>query len=119
MFVEVSDAVQDSLVAFSSADDLVKALSALDAGDLHHVMQSLQEDVLNQPSLAFASNERSAFEDAVATPWQSARNRWLWLGVNLLTAFVASRIIGRAPWASSCSSAWRRRSSSDAVRQRP
>ena len=65
VFVEVSDAVRDSLVTFSSTDDLVTALSALDAGDLHHVAESLPEDVLNRLSLAFASNERSAFEDAV------------------------------------------------------
>ncbi len=26
--------------------------------------------------------------------WQSGRRRWIWLGLNLLTAFVASRVIG-------------------------
>jgi len=34
-------------------------------------------------------------EDLFASPWESARNRWPWLGVNLVTAFVASRVIGR------------------------
>jgi magnesium transporter len=26
--------------------------------------------------------------------WDSARERWLWLGINLITAFVAARVIG-------------------------
>jgi magnesium transporter len=26
--------------------------------------------------------------------WNSARERWLWLGINLITAFIASRVIG-------------------------
>jgi magnesium transporter len=37
----------------------------------------------------------SGDEDLFAAPWDSARNRWPWLGINLLTAFVASRVIGQ------------------------
>lgn len=33
-------------------------------------------------------------EDIFASVWRSVRNRWLWLAVNLVTAFVASRVIG-------------------------
>jgi magnesium transporter len=33
-------------------------------------------------------------EDLPAPVWHSARNRWLWLAVNLVTAFAASRVIG-------------------------
>ena len=33
-------------------------------------------------------------EDIFASVWASARNRWFWLGVNLITAFLASRVIG-------------------------
>ncbi len=33
-------------------------------------------------------------EDLFASVWQSAKNRWLWLAVNLCTAFFASRVIG-------------------------
>lgn len=36
----------------------------------------------------------SGEEDLFASTWQSARNRWLWLAINLVTAFVASRVIG-------------------------
>ena len=33
-------------------------------------------------------------EDIFASVWASARNRWFWLAVNLVTAFLASRVIG-------------------------
>ncbi|UVE19156.1 magnesium transporter [Pseudomonas sp. LS44] len=33
-------------------------------------------------------------EDIFASVWKSVRNRWAWLAVNLITAFVASRVIG-------------------------
>ncbi|HWS73796.1 MAG TPA: magnesium transporter [Quisquiliibacterium sp.] len=33
-------------------------------------------------------------EDIFASVWNSAKNRWLWLALNLCTAFFASRVIG-------------------------
>jgi magnesium transporter len=33
-------------------------------------------------------------EDLFASVWRSVRNRWTWLAVNLVTAFIASRVIG-------------------------
>ena len=33
-------------------------------------------------------------EDIFASVWGSIRNRWRWLAVNLVTAFIASRVIG-------------------------
>jgi len=33
-------------------------------------------------------------EDLFASTWASARNRWPWLCVNMVTAFIASRVIG-------------------------
>jgi magnesium transporter len=33
-------------------------------------------------------------EDLFAPIWDSLKNRWTWLAVNLVTAFVASRVIG-------------------------
>lgn len=33
-------------------------------------------------------------EDAFATVWKSSRNRWIWLALNLCTAFFVSRVIG-------------------------
>jgi magnesium transporter len=33
-------------------------------------------------------------EDIFASVWDSVKNRWAWLALNLVTAFVASRVIG-------------------------
>jgi magnesium transporter len=33
-------------------------------------------------------------EDIFASVWDSVKNRWAWLAINLVTAFVASRVIG-------------------------
>jgi magnesium transporter len=33
-------------------------------------------------------------EDIFASVWRSVRNRWTWLAINLVTAFIASRVIG-------------------------
>jgi magnesium transporter len=33
-------------------------------------------------------------EDVFASVWKSFRNRWTWLAINLVTAFIASRVIG-------------------------
>lgn len=51
------------------------------------VRDEISDDALNSVGL-----QRE--EDLFAPVWQSARNRWLWLSLSLLTAFVASRVIG-------------------------
>ena len=33
-------------------------------------------------------------EDLFASVWKSVKNRWTWLAINLVTAFIASRVIG-------------------------
>ena len=33
-------------------------------------------------------------EDLFTTVWKAAKNRWLWLGINLCTALFASRVVG-------------------------
>jgi len=33
-------------------------------------------------------------EDIFSSVWASVRNRWSWLAINLITAFIASRVIG-------------------------
>ncbi|OQW93095.1 MAG: magnesium transporter [Beggiatoa sp. IS2] len=45
------------------------------------------KEMLNQVGL---SEEENIF----APLWQSAKNRWMWLALNLMTAFIASRVIG-------------------------
>ncbi|MET0091127.1 MAG: magnesium transporter [Candidatus Thiodiazotropha sp.] len=55
---------------------------------LDYVHEVSQRDLLAQAGLREG-------EDLFAPIWHSARNRWPWLGLNLLIAFVASRIIGQ------------------------
>ncbi len=52
------------------------------------VRDDMSEDALNAAGL-----ERE--EDLFAPVWNSARNRWTWLALSLLTAFLASRVIGQ------------------------
>jgi len=54
---------------------------------LDFVKERGQEEVLAQAGLREE-------EDVFASVWKSFRNRWAWLAINLVTAFVASRVIG-------------------------
>lgn len=54
---------------------------------LDFVRERGQEEVLAQAGLREE-------EDVFASVWNSFRNRWAWLAINLVTAFVASRVIG-------------------------
>jgi len=53
-------------------------------------------DVLREESESEALNRGGLREeeDIFASVWKSIRNRWAWLAVNLVTAFIASRVIG-------------------------
>ncbi len=42
---------------------------------------------------AYAAVGLSDEQDLFAGVWETAKSRWIWLGVNLCTAFVASRVI--------------------------
>lgn len=52
-----------------------------------YIRESADADML---SMAGLKEE----EDLFSTVWRSAKNRWMWLAVNLGTAFIASRVIG-------------------------
>ena len=52
-----------------------------------YIRESADADML---SMAGLKEE----EDLFSTVWHAAKNRWLWLAVNLVTAFIASRVIG-------------------------
>lgn len=54
---------------------------------LDYIRESADADML---SMAGLREE----EDLFSTVWRSAKNRWMWLSVNLVTAFIASRVIG-------------------------
>lgn len=54
---------------------------------MDYIRAESESDVLN---LAGLREE----EDIFASVWKSAKNRWMWLALNLCTAFFASRVIG-------------------------
>ena len=45
-------------------------------------------------SEALAKGGLRETEDVFAPVWESVKNRWAWLAINLVTAFIASRVIG-------------------------
>ncbi len=54
---------------------------------LEDVVESAQQDLLSQVGL-------TGDQDLFSSIWEAARSRWLWLAINLMTAFAASRVIG-------------------------
>ena len=54
---------------------------------LDHIRARSAENQLAESGL-------QAEEDVFAPVWNSFRNRWSWLAINLVTAFIASRVIG-------------------------
>lgn len=107
--VSVAAVMADDPVVFSPDDEARDAASAFERYDLvsapvvdagnklvgrltvNTVMDFIREEA-DSDVLAMAGLREE--EDLFATVWQSARNRWMWLAVNLVTAFVASRVIG-------------------------
>ncbi|MEY4083627.1 MAG: magnesium transporter [Pseudomonadota bacterium] len=67
------------------AGRLIGRLTVSEAVDV--IQEESDSDVLAQAGLREE-------EDLFASVWDSARNRWLWLALNLCTAFFASRVIG-------------------------
>ena len=105
----VSEVVKRDVLALRGLDDVSDAAQAFERYDLvsapvtdphghligrltiDEVVDVIREegeaDVLMQAGLREE-------EDLFASIWHSARNRWLWLALNLVTAFFASRVIG-------------------------
>jgi len=54
---------------------------------LDHIREEAEAEQLAQAGL-------KEEEDIFASIWDSVRNRWQWLAINLVTAFFASRVIG-------------------------
>jgi len=67
------------------AGRLIGRLTVSEAVDV--IREGIDSEVLAQAGLREE-------EDIFSSVWDSARNRWLWLGVNLCTAFFASSVIG-------------------------
>ena len=71
VFVEVSEAVRDSLVQLTPSDHLVRLLTTLDADDLAFVSDAVPPDLLARASAALEGVERSVFEDSIQYQDQS------------------------------------------------
>ena len=90
------DSAEDAAQAFERYD-LVSAPVADEFGRLvgrltvdavmDHIREKSAESQLAEAGL-------SKEEDVFAPVWNSFKNRWAWLAVNLVTAFIASRVIG-------------------------
>jgi len=87
---------EDAAGAFERYD-LVSAPVVDDRGRLigrvtvNAVVDYIREDTASDMLSAGGLREE---EDLFASVWKSVRNRWTWLAINLVTAFIASRVIG-------------------------
>ena len=91
------DSAREAVRAFERYD-LVSAAVIDDRGKLvgRLTVDAAMDFVRNESNLqALKRAGLKGDEDLFAAPWDSARNRWPWLAINLLTAFVASRVIGQ------------------------
>jgi len=105
----VASVMSDDAVTFHSDDEAGEAAAAFERYDLvtapvidtHNrlvgritvdaVMDFIREESESEMlSMAGLREE----EDLFASVWKSVQNRWTWLAVNLVTALVASRVIG-------------------------
>jgi len=91
------DRAEDAAQAFERYDLVSAPVVDLISGSLigrltvNTVMDHIREQSAeNQLAEAGLSKE----EDVFAPVWHSFRNRWAWLAINLVTAFIASRVIG-------------------------
>ncbi len=106
---KVSEVMAEDAVVFHPediADDAAKAFERYDlvtapVVDEHHklvgrvtvdaVMDLIREEA-ESDMLSMAGLREE--EDFFASVWKSVQNRWAWLAINLVTALVASRVIG-------------------------
>ncbi len=107
--VKVASVMDTEPVHFTTSDKADEAAQAFERYDLiaapvvnlhrhvvgwitvDKVVDRLSEDSLKQ-SLGQVGLDEDV--DLFGPVWASGRRRWIWLGLNLLTAFVASRVIG-------------------------
>jgi magnesium transporter len=105
----VEDAMRREVMTLHALDDVGEAAQAFERYDLVSapvidprgrligrltvsevvdvIREEGEEDALSRAGLREE-------EDLFASVWNSAKNRWMWLALNLCTAFFASRVIG-------------------------
>ena len=105
----VKDVMAQDAVLFKDSDDAAEAAKAFERYDLvtapvvndqnklvgritvDAVMDYIREET---DSTALSMVGLREGEDIFSSIWKSVRNRWAWLGINLITALIASRVIG-------------------------
>lgn len=105
----VSEVMAPDVNTFHPADDAYEVAQAFERYDLvtapvvddsGHLIGRItidsMVDVIREEgeSEALSRGGLREEEDIFASVWKSLRNRWAWLAINLVTAFVASRVIG-------------------------
>ncbi len=105
----VSEIMSDYVVSFQANDPATQAARAFERYNLisapvlnqqgrpigrltvDDVMDFVRDDISEDALNAMGIKQE---EDLFAPIWHSARNRWVWLSMSLVTAFIASRVIG-------------------------
>lgn len=77
-----------NLISAPVVDEHHRLLGRITVDDVVDVMREQAErEMLNRAGLREP-------EDLFASVWQTVKNRWTWVAINLVTALVASRVIG-------------------------
>jgi magnesium transporter len=105
----VADAMARDAVYFHLEDEAAEAARAFERYDLlsapvvddeHKLQGRLGIDAIVDYIREKSDEERLAEaglveeEDIFSGVWKSAKNRWVWLAINLVTAFASTRVIG-------------------------
>lgn len=90
------DKAQQATQAFERYDLVSAPVVAEDGKLLGRVTVDAVIDFMREKADLDARNQAglSEEEDLFAPIWKSVVNRWAWLAINLVTAFIASRVIG-------------------------
>jgi len=106
--VKVKDVMATDAVVFKPEDTANEASNAFERYDLvtapvvdesrkllgrltvDSVMDYIRDETENEKLSMVGLRE----EDMFSTIWKSVQNRWAWLAINLVTALIASRVIG-------------------------
>ncbi len=90
------DKAEQATQAFERYDLVSAPVLAPDGKLLGRVTVNAVIDFMREKADIEARNQAglSEEEDLFAPVWKSVRNRWAWLAINLVTAFIASRVIG-------------------------
>jgi magnesium transporter len=91
-----NDKAHEAAQAFERYDLVSAAVVNADEKLVGRVTVNAVMDFIREESESEALNLAGLREeeDLFAPVWKSLKNRWTWLAINLVTAFIASRVIG-------------------------